>query len=1331
VILVLVTALVGPFFVDWTLYRSTFENYAERVLGQKVTVLGEADLQLLPAPTISFSDVRVGEAEDPLLVVSQFRMRIELPPLMKGEFKVQDLTLDEPRLQLSLDEQGRLDWLTAQTSDGMLARLQPDDVAFEKVTVTDGAVSLIDARSGQTVSVSQGSFSLSARSLAGPFRLDGSLAYDGVPYTVQLASGRVLDDGNLRVKGSVTPSALPVDLSFDGMLTHENAAPVYDGTFELASILIDDQPENRWVVSGEFEADVERLDVRAFEYVLNPEERRLSAAGSADLVYSGDRRFTVRAGVKQLDLDRLLGGGPSDPVEIGAASARMLDMLRSLPRPDMDGVISLDVPAVVLGGALVQELRLDLETMLGGWRVARLAGRAPGRTVIATQGDLGLSPDLTYRGNLSFGSAQPGTFLNWLAPAEGPVTALDPVEFDGRLNIIPGGMSLDGLRLTLADAEARGELAYQERTAQPPLFSLRLAADRLDLDALTAVAGALNQRRTGLRGTEDPAPDGTRGLDVNLRIRADRVAAAGVEGERLAVEAQYSGGDLTVERLYTANLAGAEIDAEGQVKDLFGTPDGQLRGALTAESLTGLVQLLRQAFPDEAVFERLEVAAPHLVPARLNASLEAHAGQDGNSLSVNLQGTAGETTLTLSAGMRGEADNWRDAEASLDLAMESDTSGSLLRQFGIPLLPVDDLGAGEVTLSLSGQPSSAMELALSAASEAGRVEANGKIGLPTGADGEYDLTVTAETGDLTPIGLLFGRVFPVMAGDIPARISADLSGSGSELSITNLTGSLAGTEIAGSLSGDLQPLPGETNRRFTGQLTVDEADLRVLTETILGPDQWFAAGDGSSVWPTAAFGAPLLSATDVTFDFEAGSLAAGDLFALSNARAELRITPGMMRLDRLTGTFANGTATGALTIERSGPQAAVSGRLQLEDADMRRLSWRREGRPVATGALDLFVEYEGAGRSISGIVSTLGGGGTFSVANGQLRGLNAKAFDLVLRAVDAGLELEDERIAEAFVSHLDAGVMPFSRLEGAIGLVGGRMTARNVVVDAEAADVFGSAEADLNTFEVESDFSVRVDPGENAVTGAEPQVGLLFQGAIDGPRRQVDVTPFTAFLTLRAFEREVERVERLQAEILERDRLVREMRRLREEERRAEREAAAQAEAAEEAALEEEARAQEPSESVTGSVENASQGATGNEETGSGAAPPAQIGEGPVQTTDFADSIRSILELEADNDNSSAPASGSAEPARTGPGLPPLDAPRTIGDLIDSDGEQSGLSDAGGSGRQAPEFPTAPEGPVILQPVPQRTVQPARPSVPRYITLPSGLVMENPDWPGG
>ena len=181
IILALLTALVGPFFVDWTAYRSTFESYAEEALGHKVTVLGKADMSLLPAPTLTFTDVRVGEAEDPLLIVSRFQMRVELPPLLKGEIRVLDMRLERPQLTLAMDEYGRLDWLTDETRSSGISRLDPKNVAFDQIEIDNGSVVLLDARDGSSHKVENVNVAVSARSLKGPFKVDGSLIHEGKP----------------------------------------------------------------------------------------------------------------------------------------------------------------------------------------------------------------------------------------------------------------------------------------------------------------------------------------------------------------------------------------------------------------------------------------------------------------------------------------------------------------------------------------------------------------------------------------------------------------------------------------------------------------------------------------------------------------------------------------------------------------------------------------------------------------------------------------------------------------------------------------------------------------------------------------------------------------------------------------------------------------------------------------------------------------------------------------------------------------------------------------------------------------------------------------------
>ncbi|XHC12968.1 AsmA-like C-terminal region-containing protein [Labrenzia sp. ac12] len=1267
VILVLVAALVGPFFIDWTVYRSTFESYAERALGHRVTVLGEADLRLLPAPSISFSDVRVGGAEDPLLVVSRFDMRIELPSLLKGEIRVLDMELDRPHLSLSLDEAGRLDWLTAMTSSGAIAKLAPDDLSFEKVTIRDGALTIVDARSGETNRIDDGNLIVSARSLEGPFRGAGSLTLNGAPYTVSLATGRAQENAGLRVKGEVTPTNRPVNFAFDGQLQVADAAPEFDGRFTIASVALEENDPNIWQAEGQFTADIAEVAVPEFEFRYGPEDRRLSMTGNADLIYAGEKRFEIRAKSKQVDLDRLLGGGPQSPVDINEAATRLIAALRVVPLPSIDGAVSMDVPALVAGGGIIQNVRLDLETMLGGWRVARLAGRLPGRTTVATQGDLGLEPSLTYRGAVSISSDQPGSLLSWWRQKEAGVGTIEPVSLEGRLNLVPEGAALDNLRLTIAGSEARGGLAYRIPRSGNSEFSLSLEADRLDLDQIENLAALLHPQAVEAGEPADP-----KGLDVSLRLRAKQVVARGVEGEGLALEAEYSDGGVRIDRLFANDLAGARLDVSGDIRNLFSAPEGAVSGTLDARDLSGLVALAGGLFPETVFVERLERAAASLVPAKFDAELKAAAVGEATDMTLRLDGSAGGADAAINAELKGRVDQWHDAEVAVGVELKGPDGGRLLQQLGFDVIPLEAAGTGHLALNVSGIPAKGLATDLSTEIGGSSVEANGTLTLKKDEAPEYLVSVTAETADLGPLALMAGRVLPVMSGTIPAALSVDVEGIGSSMAVSRAEGSLGTTTFEGRLEGDLEPAPGERNRRFSGEITVSEADLRTMTELVLGPDQWFSAGDGSSIWPTTPFGSPLLDGLDLTMQFKADRMLLDEDTAITGPSAEIRLSPSLFRLDGLQGGFAGGQLDGSLSIRRTEAEAAASGRVKLDNADLRQVSWRPDNRAVASGTLDLYLEFEGAGRSISAIVSGLNGGGTFSMENGDFRGLNPQAFPLVTRAVDAGLDLQENKIRDVFVSHMAAGSLPFKRVDGTLTMVGGRLSARNVVVDAEKAEIFGSAEVNLASYDLDADFSLKVDPGEDAVTGAEPQVGLLFEGAVEAPERRIDIAPFTAYLTLRAFEREVERVEKLQAEILERDRLVRELKNQREGEARRERQAARAAEE-EQLRLEQEQSGEDiqpqpdPDKQENSALPQKTNDAPRRETR---AAPPPVPAPAPapapaVAAAPFAERIRAVLETPDLEDLTAAP--DTAPVTNPSNSLPPLDPPVSIEDLLTRD----------------------------------------------------------------
>ena len=278
-------ALVGTVFIDWTVYRSTFEvlcGACARSQGHRARGGGSASC--CPRRPSVF----------PMCASAKRRIRfswsrklqhahVELPPLLKGEIRVIDMELDRPHLSLALDEDGRLDWLTAMTSDGALANLPPEDLAFEKVTIRDGALSIVDARSGETHRIDNGNLAVSARTLAGPFKACRKPdARTARPTTSASPRAARQEDFGIRIKGELTPTDWPVNFGFDGMLQQADAAPCLrrHASTSLPSCWTKMTPATAGQAEGQLQrADIAEVAVPEFEFRYGPEDRRLSMTG--------------------------------------------------------------------------------------------------------------------------------------------------------------------------------------------------------------------------------------------------------------------------------------------------------------------------------------------------------------------------------------------------------------------------------------------------------------------------------------------------------------------------------------------------------------------------------------------------------------------------------------------------------------------------------------------------------------------------------------------------------------------------------------------------------------------------------------------------------------------------------------------------------------------------------------------------------------------------------------------------------------------------------------------------------------------------------------------
>ena len=303
-------------------------------------------------------------------------------------------------------------------------------------------------------------------------------------------------------------------------------------------------------------------------------------------------------------------------------------------------------------------------------------------------------------------------------------------------------------------------------------------------------------------------------------------------------------------------------------------------------------------------------------------------------------------------------------------------------------------------------------------------------------------------------------------------------------------------------------------------------------------------------------------------DIHARSLELTAPYIFKQPRFKLIWRDDSLVLSDFSGLLEGGKVSGGLQLENVDGEALLKSHVRVDNTALAPFIWEREGRAVANGLVDLNLTMESQGRSLAGLVSGLSGDGTFALKDAVLHYINPEAFAQVVRAVDAGLELKEADIAKAFISHMDAGSTKVSRLAGTFGIAGGALRANNIEAEADILQSRGNLILDFPAQTISGDWSIKVEPNEeDAVTGAQPEVGLVFSGEMEAPMRKVDVSPFTGYLSIRAFEREVDRVERLQADILEKERMRRLLRLYREQARHREEARLAAEKAAEEARL--------------------------------------------------------------------------------------------------------------------------------------------------------------------
>ncbi|CUX11820.1 MULTISPECIES: AsmA-like C-terminal region-containing protein [Agrobacterium tumefaciens complex] len=1161
--LVLFSALLIPYFVDWTDFRRDFEDQASRILGKKVVVHGRVEARILPFPSVTLHDVRAGTDADgsPLIQVARFSMDAELAPFLSGEARIFDMRIEEPKAKIRLLKDGTLDWMR-----GSRAEIPARTVVLESVQIEGGQIEFIDEQSGRNRVVTGLNADMSANSLAGPWKAEGRAAVDGHPGSFSLSSSEPdYAAGRMGLRVRVVPDEHPVEVDLDGAIAATAGKPAYSGSFAFsfredekqkqAGQSLFSSPRTR----GSFELTNESVRISSYRMELGGSENPYVVTGEATLDTGAKPEFLLTADGQQIDVARFAppvvqtGKTSRQPtVSVRQRIEAFAAMVARIPVPQVPGKASISLPALVSDDTTIRDIRLDVRPDGSGWQVVNAVATLPGRTQLEAKGSLTLLGGPAFNGNLLLASNQPSGLANWLSGSVDPaIRQLNAAGFSADVSLTTLNQRFNNLELAIGDASLKGELERRS-DGKTSNLSIDLAGNEIDLDALKAL---------GSLALGDQVGSSVLDHRIDAKFKADRFNMAGVTANHVETAFTMAGGVLTLENMTAGDIAGAEVKARGQLQGSLLKYAGKGTVNLHAPDMQPFFTMLQQKLPNHPFLSRLAASAPWYANSDLAVDVSVNSENGGANVAVS--GTVNGSRLSAVAKMPDFLSITDDTAMSLEAVLKNQSTAILFGQAGLDPLPFDADGEGLLSVKLNGTLGSPAQTDIRFSTERTHFSMSGSFAVAAANFGEGSADVALESADIEPYLIMNAVGLPQLGGGMAVKANAKVAVDAQKIAFSSVGGQVGGNPFSGNLAVQrAAPYP------VSGDLSVRTADLAWLGDAIYGPviDPENGALNAK---PLAMAAFPQLKAS---LSLKAENFEAGPFGTITGLAAKVTHDSGSLSLDDVTGGFMGGKLTGRLAMSTGEGAGIFRTKIAVADANPEPILWANANGPVATGRIAIDLTAESTGKSVGEILKSAGGSGEIRAGGLALKGLNPAALPPILQAAD-GLQqpIDAPKVRPLVDQNLWQGEIGLGDVALPFSLNGGALHFQNLRAGIDPVTLAGDATVDIAASTVNGDLDLLFNPGTEAVAGAEPSLRLNYNGPLAAPALTIDVSTLSNYLSLRAFEKERRRVEAMQASVLEKQRLRREVALYRSQaaERQAEKE---RAEAEAKAKAEEEAR---------------------------------------------------------------------------------------------------------------------------------------------------------------
>ncbi|MBT3070903.1 AsmA family protein [Rhodomicrobium sp. Az07] len=1125
-VLLIGAAFTVPAFLDWNAFRPDIEEAASTLFGQKIRIVGDIDIALLPEPHVRAAKIATDPAPGDKLALSAeaLDLSLSLQGLIGGHVEASRLKLVRPVVIVQAARRG-----AGRASESTAGIAFPFPADVRSLEVEGGSFTFVPEH-GAPLTLSGIDGKIAAPTRGAPYRASVKATFDDRRFDVRLMA-QLAQGSGIKLSGSATDLASKAVMHADGVL-RVSFAPTFEGSLtfnapKTAGLFLPVYMQ----ASARAKIDLDSAALSDLALTLDGANRPQIFAGRATIPFAHGAPAEIFLQGKSLDADALLA--KANPAAGWAVSApKRWDETRAVVDrllwlyPEMPVRLELAAEHVQLKDDFIDGVKLEGTRDGNIWTFSNAAATLPGDTALAFAGTLardGGKPELA--GKLSIDARHLARLNRWMAPEAGGKNPLArAIAFTGQLKLSETVAALESLSGTIEGAPFTGGIRLDSQPIRK--LSLTLAGDRFILAGADAGqdtdAFSTDALKSAWQGTlAQLAPFFGEDLsDIqtgDIGLSAGELHAGVIHAKNLAAQIRFTPALVTVTKLSAETLDGLSVQGEGVVP-LKAEAQGRFEGrveARTPEAVAQAAAALGMA-PD-----RLGARTRMMAPAALTINYGAETRGKGGAGQIT--GTLGDVRVDGRAQIKGNLADWRTTPFTAQLGASSADGIKLLALLYPKAAPASSPPPSTGTLNLRlGGTYRHFDTSGTLKTQPFQAQIDGATDIK-GEQPSFSGKVSATAP--SPEQFLSAPLLALLGADTkaPLHVEATVTATPERIEATKLKAESGRNAINGTLAAILAEQLG-----IEASLSADQLSLPSLLGQFLAPlGRESAPSDQAPLWSERPFNKIAFEETSARIALGVRSLKLSDGFALSDAQVSAILDNGRLDIRKLDGKALGGTVSGSLVLDGKGPAVVATANIALTNADLSLLP-AQGTPPLMKGRASLVVKASGQALSPRGLVAVLGGKGAIAFSEGQLAKLSPAA---VQKSGDdmqaAAAPLAEEAIARKVQDALQSGDFKFRKLRFPLVIRDGTLEIpRASFRNPRDGTVRMRGDLDLATMQADTTWQLGVTSDRRKW----PPVKVVIAGPLrelGAARRSVAAEDFVRAVLVRKMEKDIARLESL------------------------------------------------------------------------------------------------------------------------------------------------------------------------------------------------------------